>query len=636
MANTVKMPALGESVTEGTVTRWLKEVGDTVEVDEPLLEVSTDKVDTEIPSPYSGVLQEILAEEDDDVEVGGDLAVIGDGEGSGDAAEDDSADEEPEAEEPEAEAPEADEDPEDDAAEEEDEAPAAKSDDKPSGGSGESQEVTMPALGESVTEGTVTRWLKEVGDTVEVDEPLLEVSTDKVDTEIPSPVAGTVLELLAEEDDDVEVGAPLARIGDGDASASDDKQDDADDVDQAEDSADNADDADQAEDSADEADNADEADVEEEAIDESEKDLSKEEPKKAPASESTASDDEAQTAAAKQAAGESSSAPSRSAESASSAAQTVTSGQAPYVTPLVRKLAREKGVDLSTVRGTGVGGRIRKQDVLAAQSTASASAPAASAPAGREPFVIEVSEEAKKLRGTTQKASRIRRTIAQRMRESLQNSAQLTQVTEVDMTAVSALRKAKKEEFQQKHGVKLTYLPFFAKAVAEALQAYPRVNATFDVEAGEIAYPDSENLGIAVDTERGLLVPVVKNAGDLSIAGLAKAIDDVASKTRDGKISPDLLSGGTFTITNIGSFGALFDTPIINHPEVGILGTGAIKRRPQVVTTEDGSEAIAIRDMAYLPLTYNHELVDGADAGRFLKAIKNRLENGSFEADLDL
>lgn len=624
MANTVKMPALGESVTEGTVTRWLKEVGDTVEVDEPLLEVSTDKVDTEIPSPYSGVLQEILADEDDDVEVGGDLAVIGDGDGSGDSAEDDSADEEPEAEEPET-----DEEPEDDAAEEEDEAPSAKSDDKPSGGSGESQEVTMPALGESVTEGTVTRWLKEVGDTVEVDEPLLEVSTDKVDTEIPSPVAGTVLELLAEEDDDVEVGAPLARIGDGDASASDDKQDDADDADQAEDSADEAD-------NAEEADQADEADVEEEAIEESEKDLSKEEPKKAPASESTASDDEAQTAAAKQAAGESSSAPSRSAESASSAAQTVTSGQAPYVTPLVRKLAREKGVDLSTVRGTGVGGRIRKQDVLAAQSTASASAPAASAPAGREPFVIEVSEEAKKLRGTTQKASRIRRTIAQRMRESLQNSAQLTQVTEVDMTAVSALRKAKKEEFQQKHGVKLTYLPFFAKAVAEALQAYPRVNATFDVEAGEISYPDSENLGIAVDTERGLLVPVVKNAGDLSIAGLAKAIDDVASKTRDGKISPDLLSGGTFTITNIGSFGALFDTPIINHPEVGILGTGAIKRRPQVVTTEDGTEAIAIRDMAYLPLTYNHELVDGADAGRFLRAIKNRLENGSFEADLDL
>ena len=624
MANTVKMPALGESVTEGTVTRWLKEVGETVEVDEPLLEVSTDKVDTEIPSPYSGVLQEILAEEDDDVEVGGDLAVIGDGEGSGDSAEDDSADEEPEAEEPET-----DEEPEDDAAEEEDEATAAKSDDKPSGGSGESQEVTMPALGESVTEGTVTRWLKEVGDTVEVDEPLLEVSTDKVDTEIPSPVAGTVLELLAEEDDDVEVGAPLARIGDGDASASDDKQDDADDADQAEDSADEAD-------NAEEADQAEEADVEEEAIEESEKDLSKEEPKKAPASESTASDDEAQTAAAKQAAGESSSAPSRSAESASSAAQTVTSGQAPYVTPLVRKLAREKGVDLSTVRGTGVGGRIRKQDVLAAQSTASASAPAASAPAGREPFVIEVSEEAKKLRGTTQKASRIRRTIAQRMRESLQNSAQLTQVTEVDMTAVSALRKAKKEEFQQKHGVKLTYLPFFAKAVAEALQAYPRVNATFDVEAGEISYPDSENLGIAVDTERGLLVPVVKNAGDLSIAGLAKAIDDVASKTRDGKISPDLLSGGTFTITNIGSFGALFDTPIINHPEVGILGTGAIKRRPQVVKTEDGTEAIAIRDMAYLPLTYNHELVDGADAGRFLRAIKNRLENGSFEADLDL
>ncbi|OFL64235.1 2-oxoglutarate dehydrogenase, E2 component, dihydrolipoamide succinyltransferase [Brevibacterium sp. HMSC063G07] len=620
MANTVKMPALGESVTEGTVTRWLKEVGDTVEVDEPLLEVSTDKVDTEIPSPYSGVLQEILAEEDDDVEVGGDLAVIGDGEGSGSSDAEDSADaadaEQDSADTEESEEPEADEEPEGDAAEEDEEAPAAKSDDAPSGSSGDSQEVTMPALGESVTEGTVTRWLKEVGDTVEVDEPLLEVSTDKVDTEIPSPIAGTVLELLAEEDEDVEVGAPLARIGDGDAPAPAEKKDDSEDADQAAEA---------------------EADVEEEAIEESEKDLSKEEPKKdSAAAESSSSDEEAQAAAAKQAAGESSSAPSRSGESASSAAQTVTSGQAPYVTPLVRKLARENAVDLSAVRGSGVGGRIRKQDVLAAQSTSSAPAPASSAPANREPFVIEVSEEAKKLRGTTQKASRIRRTIAQRMRESLQNSAQLTQVTEVDMTAVAALRKAKKDEFQQKHGVKLTFLPFFAKAVAEALQAYPRVNATFDVEAGEISYPDSENLGIAVDTERGLLVPVVKNAGDLSIAGLAKAIDDVASKTRDGKISPELLSGGTFTITNIGSFGALFDTPIINHPEVGILGTGAIKRRPEVITTEDGAEAVAIRDMVYLPLTYNHELVDGADAGRFLKAIKNRLEQGSFEADLDL
>lgn len=579
MSNSVQMPALGESVTEGTVTRWLKEVGEEVEVDEPLLEVSTDKVDTEIPSPYAGVLEKILADEDDVVEVGGDLAIIGDGSGGGDSSEDQAEEEtQEEAEAPaeEATAEEAsDDNAEDDSA---DDASEDKSENSAPASSGESSEVPMPALGESVTEGTITRWLKEVGEEVEVDEPLVEVSTDKVDTEIPSPVAGVLLEQLAAEDDEVEVGAPLARIGSGDASADDSADEEAAPQD------------------------------EEPKEDKAQEEAPKKEPKK-----------EAD----------------KPAETKTQSVKGISRPNAgAYVTPLVRKLAREKGVDLDTVEGTGIGGRIRKEDVL--NATSSSSAAATSAPAAKGPHKVEIPEDVKKLRGTTQKASRIRQTIATRMRESLQNSAQLTQVIEVDMTRVARLRKQHKDAFQNAHGVKLTFLPFFAKAVVEALQVHPKVNAQYDVDAKEITYFDHENLAIAVDTERGLLVPVVKDAGEMSLAELSKSIDDIAERTRSGKIGPDELSGGTFTITNIGSVGALFDTPIINSPQMGILGTGVITKRPVVVKTEDGEESIAIRDMVYLPLTYNHELVDGADAGRFLQTIKARLEEGNFEADLDL
>ncbi|GAA1196255.1 hypothetical protein GCM10009585_11920 [Brevibacterium paucivorans] len=598
MSNSVQMPALGESVTEGTVTRWLKEVGEEVEVDEPLLEVSTDKVDTEIPSPYAGVLEKILADEDDVVEVGGDLAIIGDGSGGGDSSEDQAEEEtQEEAEEPaeEATAEEAsDDNAEDDSA---DDASEDKSENSAPASSGESSEVPMPALGESVTEGTITRWLKEVGEEVEVDEPLVEVSTDKVDTEIPSPVAGVLLEQLAAEDDEVEVGAPLARIGSGDASADDSADEDT---------------APQ-----------DEAPKEEKAQEEA----PKEEPKKEEPKAEEAPKEEPKQEPKKEA--------DKPAETKTQSVKGISRPNAgAYVTPLVRKLAREKGVDLDTVEGTGVGGRIRKEDVLNATSTSSAAA--TSAPAAKGPHKVEIPEDVKKLRGTTQKASRIRQTIATRMRESLQNSAQLTQVIEVDMTRVARLRKQHKDAFQNAHGVKLTFLPFFAKAVVEALQVHPKVNAQYDVDAKEITYFDHENLAIAVDTERGLLVPVVKDAGEMSLAELSKSIDDIAERTRSGKIGPDELSGGTFTITNIGSVGALFDTPIINSPQMGILGTGVITKRPVVVKTEDGEESIAIRDMVYLPLTYNHELVDGADAGRFLQTIKARLEEGNFEADLDL
>ncbi|MDF3306185.1 2-oxoglutarate dehydrogenase, E2 component, dihydrolipoamide succinyltransferase [Rhodococcus sp. T2V] len=579
MAFSVQMPALGESVTEGTVTRWLKQEGDTVEVDEPLLEVSTDKVDTEIPSPVAGVLSKIVAQEDDTVEIGGELAVIGD---AGEAPASDSAPA-PAAAEPAAEpAPAA-------------EAPAAEPAPAASGGgSAEGTAVNMPELGESVTEGTVTRWLKAVGDEVAVDEPLVEVSTDKVDTEIPSPVAGTLLEISAEEDDTVSVGGQLAVIGSGAPAA---------------------------------------------------KPAAAPKPEPTPEPAKPAPAPEPAKPAPAQSAPAPAAAPAASAPAPAAAAPApaATSGDStPYVTPLVRKLAADNGVDLSSVTGTGVGGRIRKQDVLAAaeakKAPAAAAAPAAARPAAAAPAAASagVRPELAHLRGTTQKANRIRQITATKTRESLQSTAQLTQTFEVDVTKIAALRAQAKNTFLEREGVKLTFLPFFAKAVVEALKSHPNVNASYDEANKQITYYDAEHLGIAVDTDQGLLSPVIHNAGDLSLAGLARAIADIAKRARSGGLKPDELSGGTFTITNIGSQGALFDTPILVPPQAAMLGTGAIVKRPVVVTDESGSESIGVRSMCYLPLTYDHRLVDGADAGRFLTTIKQRLEQGAFEADLGL
>ena len=554
MSHTVELPALGESVTEGTVTRWLVAVGDTVAVDDPIVEVSTDKVDTEIPSPVAGVVEQILVEEDEDVEVGAALVVIGDG-SSAPAA----APAAPAAEAPAASAPAA------------PEAPAAAA--APAVGSASGQEVTLPALGESVTEGTVTRWLKEVGEQVEVDEPLVEVSTDKVDTEIPSPVAGTLLEIRIPEDEEAEVGQVLAIIGDSSAAA-------------------------------------------------------------APAAPAAPAPAAAAPAPATPAAP---AAPASAPDTPATPAAPAADGEA-YVTPLVRKLAKDNGIDLSTVKGTGVGGRIRKQDVQAAiAAKGSAAAPAASAApaadgAPKAAHTFEVSPK----RGTVEKTARIRQVIAKRMRESLDISTQLTQVTEVDMTRVAQLRAKAKGGFLAREGAKLTFLPFFAQAVTEALQQHPALNASMTEDLKQITYPDSENVAIAVDTPKGLLVPVIKNASDLGIAGLAKAIGDLGGRARTGDIAPEELTGSTFTITNIGSFGALFDTPIINQPNVAILGTGSIVKRPMVVKDVDGNDSIAIRSMCYLSLTYDHRVVDGADAGRFLYTLKTRLEEANFEAELGL
>ena len=614
MSERVTMPALGESVTEGTVTRWLKNVGDRIEVDEPLLEVSTDKVDTEIPSPVAGTLQEILAQEDDTVPVGADLAVIGDGDapasgGDAPAAEPESAPEEAPEPEPEAapapEAPSTEQEPQ--AATSEPEAAQAEQPQAAASasGGGEGQTVTMPALGESVTEGTVTRWLKSEGDEVAVDEPLLEVSTDKVDTEIPSPVAGTLTKILVQEDDTVPVGADLAVIGGGAPAAG----------------------------AAPEPEKAPEPAPAPEPEPEKAPEPAAEAPK-APAQEQQ---EEAAPAAAGTPADAERPPAQQSPEAAAPAPTPSRDDAAAYVTPLVRKLANQHGVDLGSITGTGVGGRIRKQDVLDAAEAAKApvepapaAQPAAPAAAPAAPAASTAPATVSPKRGTREKMTRLRKVIATRMVESLQVSAQLTTVVEVDLTKVARLRARVKSDFEAREGTKLSFLPFLALAATEALKAHPMVNAS--IEGDEVVYHGSENLSIAVDTEKGLIVPVVKNAGDLNIAGLARAIADVAARTRNNKITPDDLAGGTFTITNTGSRGALFDTPIINQPQVAILGTGAIVKRPVVVTDVDGGETIAIRSMMYLALSYDHRIVDGADAARFLGTMKARLEEGQFEA----
>ncbi|MER5346380.1 2-oxoglutarate dehydrogenase, E2 component, dihydrolipoamide succinyltransferase [Streptomyces mirabilis] len=600
MAVSVTLPALGESVTEGTVTRWLKAEGERVEADEPLLEVSTDKVDTEIPSPAAGVLASIKVAEDETVEVGAELAVIDDGTGAPAAAPAPAAEPvaapAPAAPAPVAEAPAA------PAAPAAAPAPAA-----PAGGAS-GTDVVLPALGESVTEGTVTRWLKEVGEEVAEDEPLLEVSTDKVDTEIPAPVAGVLLEIVVGEDETAEVGAKLAVIGAPGAA-----------------------------------------------------------PAAAPAPAAPAPAAAAPAPAAPAAPAPAPAAPAAPAAAAPAPVQPVApapvapaapapapvAAPAPvipapapaaqatddgaYVTPLVRKLAAENYVDLASVKGTGVGGRIRKQDVLAAAEAAKAAAAApapaaaAAAPAAKKAPTLEVSP----LRGQTVKMPRIRKVIGDNMVKALHEQAQLSSVVEVDVTRLMRLRAQAKDSFAAREGVKLSPMPFFVKAAAQALKAHPAVNARINVDEGTITYFDTENIGIAVDSEKGLMTPVIKHAGDLNIAGIAKATAELAGKVRANKITPDELSGGTFTISNTGSRGALFDTIIVPPNQVAILGIGATVKRPAVIETEEGT-VIGVRDMTYLTLSYDHRLVDGADAARYLTAVKAILEAGEFEVELGL
>jgi len=568
MTFSVTMPALGESVTEGTVTRWLKAEGDSVAIDEPLLEVSTDKVDTEIPSPVAGVLQKIVVAVDQTVAVGAELAIIAD---SGSAAPAAPAARVAQKVEAPVAAPVA---PPVQVAPAAPVSPVSPVAAAPVSPAGSGTIVTMPALGESVTEGTVTRWLKQVGDNVTVDEALLEVSTDKVDTEIPSPASGVLVSIDVPVDSTVPVGARLAMIGGAGAPV---------------------------------------------------------------VAAPVVAAPVAPVVAAPVVAAPVVAAPVAPVIPAPVAVSTPAASEDSYVTPIVRKFASENGVNLANVRGTGIGGRIRKEDVLAAipksapiaqpQSSAQVSTGSSAQSAGA-PIAISP------LRGTTVTMTRLRKVIAARMVESLQISAQLTTVVEVDVTKISRLRDRAKASFEAREGTKLSFLPFFSVAVCEALKQHPVLNAS--LEGDQITYHGAEHLGIAVDTERGLLVPVIKDAGDLNIGGVARRIADVAARTRDNKISPDELGGGTFTITNTGSRGALFDTPIINQPQVAILGLGAVVKRPMVMKGTDGGETIEIRSMVYLGLSYDHRIVDGADAARFLVTLKSRLEEGRFESDLGL
>ena len=518
-----------------------------------------------------------------------------------------------------------------------------------------SESVNLPALGESVTEGTVTRWLKNVGDRVEVDEPLLEVSTDKVDTEIPSPIAGVIEAILVAEDATVEVGTPLVTIGDGSGGAPAAPAP-AEAAPVAEAAPAPAAEAPVAEAAAAPVPEAAAAPVATEAVAEpvveapvivesapaadpvvevpsTEADTEELAPQEsAPAAPAEAPVAQAETVPAEAVAPQATAAPASAPEAPTAAPEPVTAtaaagsaSNAAYVTPIVRKLAHDSGIDLATVTGTGVGGRIRKQDVLAAGTSLSKVAPAP-APQ-REPIATSP------LRGTTVPMSRLRKVIAERAVVSMQTSAQLTSVVEVDVTRVAHFRDDVKDQFLRETGVKLSFLPFFALAAAEALRAYPIVNATIDGDS--IVYPDHENISIAVDTERGLLTPVIRNAAGLTLADFAKQIADLAARTRENKLKPDELAGGTFTLTNTGSRGALFDTPIVFLPQSAILGTGIVAKKP-VVVSDNGLDAIAIRSTVYLALSYDHRIVDGADAARFLVAVKDRLENSSFEANLGI
>ena len=596
MATNVTMPQLGESVTEGTVTRWLKNVGDVIKVDEAIVEVSTDKVDTEIPSPVAGVLLEIKAAQDSVIAVGAVMAVIGEANGATQSAPQPTAPVvqtpppaptppvAPVVEKPVAKIP--------------DPVPAAPvvtTPVAPTSTGSATVNVLLPALGESVTEGTITRWLKNVGDSVSLDEAIVEISTDKVDTELPSPAAGVIAEIKVAQDQVAAVGAVLAVISTSASAGT---------------------------------------------------------PPKVVAPTPSAPVVQAPVAAPK--VETVTTPPSAPVVEAPNVFATSNNAQDKYTTPIVRQLAREKGIDLSQVTGTGTNGRIKKEDILNASGNSAAApaqvvstptpvapAPAATAqpvPTPSQPAapVKPIADTEQPLRGRIEQTTRLRRIIAERMVQSLHISAQLTSVVEVDVTKIATLRNKVKESFVAREGVKLSFLPFFAKVSVECLKEFPIVNATISADASQITYSDAIHLAVAVDTPRGLLVPVIRDAGDLSIAGLARKIQDVANRTRDNKVTPNELSGGTFTLTNTGSRGALFDTPIINQPQVAILGTGAVVKRPVVVKGSDGNDQIAIRQMVYLALTYDHRLVDGADAARFLSSMKLKLEEANFESELGL
>jgi 2-oxoglutarate dehydrogenase E2 component (dihydrolipoamide succinyltransferase) len=585
VATEVTLPELGESVTEGTITEWLVEVGDEVNEDDPLFELSSDKIDTEVPSPASGVLKEIRVNVDETVEVGTVVAIIGDrdeevGDGQvaddgGDTAEAEEVEEAEAPEQGEAAEAEGDEDEQEPADTADMSADEAAAQDRPAEGgrSGDDVEVILPELGESVTEGTITEWLVEVGDEVNEDDPLFELSSDKIDTEVPSPASGVLKEIRVNVDETVEVGTVVAIIG-SEAGGEPAEGGDADAA----------------------------------------------EPQEAQASDTREAEPE----------------PARTAPSGDGG---VAGGDA-LMSPIVRRMIAEHNLDPAQISGSGQGGRITRDDVQAAIS-------GTQQPEAKEAPAREKQEPAQERRAApafepgqrerVEKLSRIRQRIAARMQESQEKTASLTTIQEADMTRIMKLRARVKDDFKRREGASLSPFAFLARAAVLAIKRHPAANARPDWEAGEVLYRDYVNLGIAVDTEKGLLVPNIKNADDLTLAALARSIADVATRARGkGQLEMSDIQGGTFTITNTGSRGVLMDTPILNYPEVAILGTGAIQKRPVVVADDLGDHTIAVRDMVYLCLTYDHQILDGADAARFVTDVKEVVETHDWEAELGL
>jgi pyruvate dehydrogenase E2 component (dihydrolipoamide acetyltransferase) len=617
MSVEVVMPQMGESITEGTVSKWLKAVGDKIEKDEPILEISTDKVDAEVPAPGAGILLEIRTNEGETVEVGSIVAVIGEEGESGANGQQSAVSNQPVVEEP---APVVEETAVQSVAETVQETTASADSSANSNNSATSSnatEVVMPQMGESITEGTVSKWLKQVGDVIEKDEPLLEISTDKVDAEVPSPAAGILLEIRTNEGETVEVGSVVALVGEKGASAASGQQSAV---------------SSQAVSATAQAAGADVSTQTQAATEVSavstqpvEKNVEETEGRSYDYGRPGAVAD-AQT----------------SSNGKSNGAMSVEELRRTKSSPLVRNIAKEHGVDISQIHGSGMSGRVTKKDIMSfidsgaalkpqdllrkAGSTAPTFTPTVSQPVQRTEYAAP--QVASAVGDRIEPMSLMRKKIAEHMTFSKQTSAHVTSVYEFDMTNVSKFRDKNKAEFQARYSTKLTFMPFIFQAVTNALRKFPIVNS--QVSGEQIIYKADINLGMAVALDWGLIVPVIKRADTLSLSGLALAANDLADRARTKKLMPDEVAGGTFTITNPGVFGGLFGTPIINQPQVAILCVGAIEKRPKVLTTPDGDDYIAIRQMAYFAVTYDHRIVDGADAERFLSYMKNYLETTQF------
>jgi pyruvate dehydrogenase E2 component (dihydrolipoamide acetyltransferase) len=615
MSVEVVMPQMGESITEGTVSKWLKAVGETIEKDEPLLEISTDKVDAEVPAPGAGVLLEIRANEGETVEVGSVVGVIGESSEVGSPPP--SENKQPKIEV--VEAPKVEETNPEPVAEAAQAATASAVESTPkpqvaNPQTGAATEVVMPQMGESITEGTVSKWLKAVGDAIEKDEPLLEISTDKVDAEVPSPSAGILLEIRANEGETVEVGSIVGLVGAEGSSTVGILQ------------------------PAENSQTVAQPQAVEETAEATSADVSSVEMAKEASAVAAAAQNVSETEGRSYDYQRPDAIADAQTNGKSNGEMSLEDLRKTKSSPLVRNIAKEHNVDIARISGSGMSGRVTKKDILSFIETGAALRPQdllagkavpTFAPSSAPQTVSQKSEftapqVVSAVGDRTEPMSVMRKKIAEHMTFSKQTSAHVTSVYEIDMTNVAKFRDKNKADFLSRYGTKLTFMPFIFQAVTNALRKFPIVNS--QVSGEQIIYKGDINLGMAVALDWGLIVPVIKKADSLSLSGLAQAANDLADRARTKKLMPDEVQGGTFTITNPGVFGGLFGTPIINQPQVAILCVGTIEKRPKVITTAEGDDVIAIRSMAYFALTYDHRIVDGSDAEKFLSFMKEFLE----------